>query len=189
MIESRVMYKFGLADENTQLGRLYPSDNKPAYYHAYSVLGGWDIERFTPILEYARKHKLEVRAWKLELSGFTLIVVKDYDTSEDSGYDLYKKMAGKYEGYGMSSKYEFETWGIPLYLGEDAKISDVEAGLKLMRAENSGVIVAHMVFLIDNDLPCEKCNKRFQCFTEKQGCGGIEVITESQELVKVQVLK
>ena len=92
-------------------------------YHAYSnVRTQWTPERIMPIVEFARKRGLEVRAWCNEMSAMNLVVVKDPDNSEDSGMELYEAMQGKYDAYGLASWYEFEKFGVPVYIGEDTQV-------------------------------------------------------------------
>ncbi len=86
------------------------------YYHTYmNPFGsGWTAENLGVIFAYANKHGFEVRAWANNESGLNLVSVKDPDTSEDSGMELYELMEGKYQSYGLASWYEFEEWGVPL---------------------------------------------------------------------------
>ncbi len=87
------MLKYGVANETNNIGKLFSTDDRPAYYHTYGKNGGtWNIAEISPIIKYARKNNLEVRAWHLNMSGFTLITVKDYDTTEESGYKLYESI-------------------------------------------------------------------------------------------------
>ena len=100
-------------------------DYPPAqfYYHAYgNVRNNWTPEKAKVIIDHARKYGLEVRAWCNEESAINLLVVKDPDTSEDSGMELYEKMEGKHDSYGLASWYEFEQWGVPVDTGEDVVI-------------------------------------------------------------------
>jgi hypothetical protein len=93
------------------------------YYHAFgNVRDNWTPEKAKIIIDHARKYGLEVRAWGNEESAINLLVVKDPDTSEDSGMELYEKMEGKHDSYGLASWYEFESWGVPVYTGEDVVI-------------------------------------------------------------------
>ncbi len=72
----------------------------------------------------------------------------------------------------MASKFEFNTWGVPLYL--DAELVSCFSGIKMVVNTSKFIIVGEKVFIVDN-LPCEKCVKRFKCFTENDACSGVEV--------------
>jgi len=92
-------------------------------YHAFgNRRNNWTVDKIKPIIEYARKHQLEVRAWEVAMSATNLVVVKDPDNSENSGWDLYQSMEGKFDSYGLASWYEFDKWGVPVYCGEDTQI-------------------------------------------------------------------
>jgi hypothetical protein len=92
-------------------------------YHAFmNRRDKWTAEAIKIILDYARAMELEVRAWCNDMSGINLIVVKDPDTSENSGWDLYQLVKDKIDSYGLASWYEFEEWGIPLDTSEDVEI-------------------------------------------------------------------
>jgi len=114
------------------------------FYHAYGmfIYNGWTVEKAKTIIDYAREHNLEVRAWGNDESGINMLVVKDPDTSENSGWDLYEKMQGKFDSYGLASWYEFEQWGIPVYTGEDVVIEPLnsEIGIKIGK-DNEWVVL------------------------------------------------
>lgn len=101
--------------------RNYP----PAHfsYHAFgNMRNNWTPEKAKIVIDHARKYGLEVRAWCNEQSAINLLVVKDPDMSENSGWELYQKMSGNYDSYGLASWYEFDKWGVPVYTGDDVAI-------------------------------------------------------------------
>lgn len=112
-------------------------------YHAFgNRRDNWTVDRIKPIIEYARSHDLEVKAWAVEMSATNLVVVKDPDTSEDSGWDLYEAMEGKFDSYGLASWYEYDKWGIPVYTGEDVKIEPCkDVGIWVGRSKEDCVVL------------------------------------------------
>ncbi len=95
-------------------------------YHAFgNQRGKWTAETVKIMLDHARKYGLEVRAWSNDESAINLIVIKDPDTSDDSGIELYEKMQGKFDSYGLASFYEFEEWGVPICTDDDVEITDI----------------------------------------------------------------
>ena len=105
--------------------RHYP----PAHftYHAFgNQRGNWTPERAKILVDYARAHGMEIRAWGNDESAINLIVLKDPDTSENSGMEIYEKMQGNFDSYGLASFYEFEKWGVPLCTDDDVVIDWLE---------------------------------------------------------------
>jgi hypothetical protein len=91
-------------------------------YHAFmNPQYDWTIERVEMLLDYADDHNLEVRAWSNLESGLILIVVKDPDMSEDSGWELYQMMQPYIESYGLASWYEWENYGVELPTDKEIK--------------------------------------------------------------------
>jgi hypothetical protein len=120
--------------------RNYP----PAHfaYHAYgNQRGKWTVEAVKIILNHALSNGLEVRAWSNEESAINLICVKDPDMSENSGFDLYTKMHGKYDSYGLASWYEFDKWGIPINMFGDIKIGKSGSSVLIEVKPNEWVIL------------------------------------------------
>lgn len=114
-------------------------------YHAFmNRRDNWTVDNITPILDYARKHGLEVRAWGNEQTAINLVVVKDPDMSEDSGWDLYELMQGKFDSYGLSSWYEWDKYGIPVYTGEDVKVEPLKNnfGIRVGKSNEDCVVLA-----------------------------------------------
>lgn len=113
------------------------------FYHAYGIFiyNGWTVEKAKIIIDYAREHNLEVRAWSNDESGINMLVVKDPDISEDSGWDLYEKMQGNFDSYGLASWYEFEQWGILVYTGEDVIIEPLNSGLGIKIGKDNEWVV------------------------------------------------
>ncbi len=98
-------------------------------YHAFgNITYDWTPEIVKIVIDHAREHGLEVRAWCNEQSATNLLVVKDPDMTEDSGWELYQKMKDQIGSYGLASGYEFETYGLPVYTGEDVIIRSSAAG-------------------------------------------------------------
>lgn len=84
-------------------------------YHAFgNQRGNWTLDGVTTILRYAREHDLEVRSWENRESAIILIVVKDPDSTENSGFEIYTKMKDMYQSYGLAFWYEFDKWGVEL---------------------------------------------------------------------------
>ncbi len=103
-------------------------------YHAFGNLrNNWTPEKAKILIDYAREHGLEIRAWAVEESGINLIVLKDPDSSEDSGMEIYEKMQGNFDSYGLASWYEFDKWGVPLCTDEDVEIGKLNGiwGIKI----------------------------------------------------------
>lgn len=85
------------------------------YYHAYmNKPGNWNYNSLKTLFDHARENHLEIRTWMNSESNLLLFVIKDPDTSQYSGLELYKKMIGKFEGYGLACQEEFESWGTPV---------------------------------------------------------------------------
>lgn len=99
----------------------------------------WTPETVKMILDHAKEHNLEVRAWSNLESAMILIVVKDPDTSEDSGWELYQKMQPHIQSYGMSSWYEFESYGVELPTDQEVKYGNT--GSILIGADKEWVIL------------------------------------------------
>lgn len=98
-------------------------------YHAFgNITSDWTPEKVKIIIDHAREYGLEVRAWCNEQSATNLLVVKDPDMTEDSGWELYQKMKDQFSSYGLASWYEFETYGVPVYTGEDVIIRSSARG-------------------------------------------------------------
>lgn len=110
------------------------------YYHAFgNQRGNWTVEKVRILMDYAREHGMEIRAWGNLESAINLIVLKDPDTSEDSGMEIYEKMQGNFDSYGLASWYEFEQWGIPLPLDDDVIIERtpiIPTGIKIGKGDD-----------------------------------------------------
>ncbi len=92
-------------------------------YHAFgNRLDHWTPEKAKIMVDFARSHGLELRAWANDESGINLLVLKDPDSSEDSGMEIYELMQDQFDSYGLASWYEYEQWGVPVYTGEDVVI-------------------------------------------------------------------
>ena len=104
--------------EDMRKWRGYP----PAQY-AYHAFGNnkysWTVGKVNIIRDYACEHGMELRGWENEESGITLLVLKDPDTSEYSGDEIYELMQGNYVSYGLASWYEFEQYGVPIPTGDE----------------------------------------------------------------------
>jgi len=120
--------------------RNYSSSNFA--YHAFgNRRNNWTPEKARILIDHARENGMEVRAWANDESAINLIVIKDPDMSENSGWDLYQKMEGKFDSYGLASFYEFEQWGVEVYTGEDVEILPLPApdGTKGIKVAGWGI--------------------------------------------------
>ncbi len=108
-------------------------------YHAFgNQRGNWTAEKARILIDYAREHNMEIRAWANDESAINLIVLKDPDNSEDSGMEIYEKMQGNFDSYGLASWYEFEKWGVSIPLSEDTLIEEVPIirGIKIGKGDD-----------------------------------------------------
>ena len=93
-------------------------NNHPLARFAYLAFGNprgrWEPTTIRTILEYADKRNLQVRAWENNESAIQLIVVQETDTSEDSGYELYKSIHGQFESLGVAHFTEWLAYGVEI---------------------------------------------------------------------------
>lgn len=91
------------------------------FYLAYgNKPGNWSVENLSIMLTHAKENNLDIRTWINEESQLILFVIADTKTGENTGSDLYLKMKGNFDSYGLASQYEFELWGVLI----DAQIED-----------------------------------------------------------------
>ena len=85
------------------------------YYLAYmNKPGNWSIENLNIMFSHAKEHRLALRTWINEESQLILLVIETPFAGEDTGSELYEKMKGNFDGYGLASDYEFNSYGIPI---------------------------------------------------------------------------
>jgi len=116
----------------------------PAQY-AYHAFGNnkysWTVGKVNIIRDYAREHGMELRGWSNEESAITLLVLRDPDTSEYSGDEIYELMQGSYISYGLASWYEFEKYGVEIPTGDEEVKEGNGTGVILVGKNDDWVII------------------------------------------------
>lgn len=86
---------------------------------SFDLFGNGKIPTVIKLIEKGRELGYECRGWCNEESGSLVICFATYDTTEESGWDIYEwanvQMKAPTDSYGHASWWEYCYFGIPIY--------------------------------------------------------------------------
>lgn len=126
-----------------QIKRLNQDRRAQFTYHAYSnPRFGWTREALDILVSHAALNGFGLALWENTVSAMQLVVIRDPDVTEDSGFALYERMHGKYQAYGMAHWTEWVAYGVEIDPRESFMAGN-EPGIWVFTATDGDQVILH----------------------------------------------
>lgn len=105
-------------------------------YHAFgNTRGEWTIDALNMIYAYARDRELKLAVWENPESAIQLVVIRETDATEDSGWEIYQALDSPvrlFQSYGLAHYTEWDHYGFVLDIAQDPESTRQRGCFKLM---------------------------------------------------------